>query len=207
MADSAAAHRIVPEPPSAAGEERRDGWGFADSGFAIDARGRVVFTGSRYAISGRAIPSLLPWAEGILGLPLDPHDSNPPRAHPAVPERVVCPAFERALAERLPAKRVSTDPLVRLRHGHGHTQEDVWDARWGRFARVPDLVVWPADEDEVRFLVAQARRERVCLVPFGGGTNVTDALRCREQERRAIASLDLRRMNRVRWIDPRDGTA
>src|SRR5215468_9295879 len=167
MADESASARIVPAPPGPQGEERSDGWGFRDSGFRIDAEGRVEFTGSRYALSGKKIPGLLPWAEGILGLPLDP----------------------------------------RVRHGHGHTQEDVWDARWGAFARVPDLVVWPASEEEVRDLVALARRERVCLVPFGGGTNVTDALRCRVDERRAIASLDLRRMNRVRWIDPRNGTA
>ena len=207
MVDVAPSQRITPEPPSCGGEERRDGWGFRDSGFRIDAEGRVEFIGSRYAISGKQIPSLLPWAEGILGVALDPRDRNAPRSPTPVPPRVANEAFEREAAARLPAQRVSTDPLVRLRHGHGHTQEDIWDARWGRFARVPDLVVWPASDDEVRGLVALARRERVCLVPFGGGTNVTDALRCREEERRSIVSLDLRRMNRVRWIDARNGTA
>src|SRR5215470_2907600 len=207
MADESASARIVPAPPGPQGEERSDGWGFRDSGFRIDAEGRVEFTGSRYALSGKKIPGLLPWAEGILGLPLDPRDRHEPRGLAAVPPRVANAAFEREAAARLGAARVSTDPQVRVRHGHGHTQEDVWDARWGAFARVPDLVVWPASEEEVRDLVALARRERVCLVPFGGGTNVTDALRCRVDERRAIASLDLRRMNRVRWIDPRNGTA
>jgi alkyldihydroxyacetonephosphate synthase len=47
----------------------------------------------------------------------------------------------------------------------------------------------------------------VCLVPFGGGTNVTDALRCPDGERRSIVSLDMRSMNRVLWIDPHNGTA
>ncbi len=51
-------------------------------------------------------------------------------------------------------------------------------------------------------LVEAARRHDVCLIPYGGGTNVTDALRCPEEEQRSIVSVDLRRMNRILWIDP-----
>jgi alkyldihydroxyacetonephosphate synthase len=199
--------RIVPEPPGPRPEERLDGWGFRDSGFEIDPEGRVAFIGSRYAISGQRIPKLLPWAEGILGLPLDPRDAHASRWPTELPPRIANEAFERAVAARLPAERVSTDARLRLRHGHGHTQEDMWDAKWGGFARVPDLVVWPESDEELRWLVGLARAERVCLVPFGGGTNVTDALRCRADEARPIVSLDLRRMNRVFWIDPRNATA
>ena len=67
MADESSSQRIVPAPPSPQGEERSDGWGFRDSGFRIDAEGRVEFTGARYAISGKKIPNLLPWGEGIFG--------------------------------------------------------------------------------------------------------------------------------------------
>ena len=207
MARVTPSQRIEPEPPSPRSEERLDGWGFRDSGFQIDAEGRVEFIGSRYAISGHKIPTLLPWAEGILGLPLDPRDEHASRWPTPVPPRVANQAFERAVAERLPAERISADARPRLRHGHGHTQEDMWAAKWGGFARVPDLVLWPASDDELRWLVALARAQRVCLVPFGGGTNVTDALRCPEGERRSIVSLDMRTMNRVLWIDPRNGTA
>jgi len=199
--------RITPEPPGPRSEERLDGWGFRDSGFQIDPQGHVTFIGSRYAISGHEIPQLLPWAEGILGLPLDPRDEHASRWPTAVPARVANPAFEAAVSAKLPAERISTDPLQRLRHGHGHTQEDMWAAKWGAFERLPDLVLWPATPDEVRWLVALARSEGVCLVPFGGGTNVTDALRCRGDERRSIVSLDMRRMSRVLWIDPRNLTA
>ncbi len=207
MGKTAAPQRIVPEPPSRRGEERRDGWGFSDSGFRVDDLGRVEFTGSRYPLSGQQIPSLLPWAEEILGVPLDPRDRNASRYPTAIPARLPNEAFERALAERLPAERVSRDPRERLRHGHGHTQEEIWAVRWGGLPRAPDLVVWPQDDDEVRWLVRLAREARVRLVPFGGGTNVTDALRCPEAERRTIVSIDMRRMNRVLWIDPHNGMA
>jgi alkyldihydroxyacetonephosphate synthase len=199
--------RIVPEPPPHAGEESLDVWGFRDSGFAVDPAGQVSFRGARYAISGKRIPSLLPWAEGILGLRVDPFDKHASGYPTAVPERVANPALERALAEQLPAGRVSTDPPLRVRRGHGHTQEDMWAVKHGRLARVPDLVVWPESAEEARLVLALAREHGACVVPCGGATNVTDALRCPEDERRTIVSLDLRRMNRVLWIDPENRSA
>jgi alkyldihydroxyacetonephosphate synthase len=199
--------RIVPEPPVAAGEESLDVWGFRDSGFHVDEAGQVGFRGSRYAISGKRIPSLLPWAEGILGLRIDPFDQHASRYPTALPARVANEPLERALAAQLPAERISTDPAVRLRHGHGHTQEDMWAVKHGRLARVPDLVVWPVSAEEVQLVLGRVREHGACLVPCGGATNVTDALRCPEDERRTIVSLDLRRMNRVLWIDPENRTA
>jgi alkyldihydroxyacetonephosphate synthase len=209
-ADSALeASRIVPEPPAplAPDSESLDVWGFADSGFEVNAAGQVRFRGARYAISGKLIPSLLTWAESILGVRLDPFDRKQSGYPTAVPERVVHPALEAALSARLSAARVSSDPRVRLRHGHGHTQEDMWEIKHGVLKRVPDLVVWPEDEAEVRAVLELVREHAACLIPYGGGTNVTDALRCPEAERRAIVSLDLRRMNRVLWIDPTNRTA
>src|SRR5512134_3810044 len=144
--------RIVPEPPVALAPdaESLDVWGFRDSGFTVDAAGQVGFRGARYAISGKAIPGLLPWAEGILGLRVDPLDRNVSRYPTNVPARRASPALETALAAALDPARVSTDPRVRLRHGHGHTQEDMWAIKYGRLERVPDLVVWPGSADEVR---------------------------------------------------------
>jgi alkyldihydroxyacetonephosphate synthase len=63
-------------------------------------------------------------------------------------------------------------------------------------------VVYPATEEQVTAIVEAAVRHDVCLVPYGGGTNVTDALRCPRQEDRSIVSVDLSRLNRILWIDP-----
>lgn len=203
------AKRIVPEPPvrEPADSESLDVWGFRDSGFQVNGDGQVEFRGTRYAISGKRIPNLLPWAEGILGLRLDPFDTNASHYPTPLPERVANEPLERALLARLSAERVSQDATERLRHGHGHTLEDMWAVKLGRLARVPDLVVWPESEDEVALVLDLVREHGACLLPFGGGTNVTEALRCPAEERRTIVSLDLRRINRVLWIDPENRTA
>ena len=43
-------------------------------------------------------------------------------------------------------------------------------------------------------LYLRVEQRGACLIPFGGGTNVTDALRCPPDESRPILSVDMRRM-------------
>ena len=118
-------------------------------------------------------------------MPLDPLDRTRRTIRPPIPERVVNPAFEAALAVVLAPARSRRDPRVRLRHGHGHTQEEMWAIKYGALARVPDLVVWPAERDAGARRSSSSRAQHgACLVPYGGGTNVTDALRCPDDERR-----------------------
>ncbi len=70
-----------------------------------------------------------------------------------------------------------------------------------------DLVVEPASEEEVRAIVAAAVAHDACLVPYGGGTNVSGALLCPEDEARTVVSMDMRRMRRVLSIDRANGCA
>jgi len=69
----------------------------------------------------------------------------------------------------------------------------MWAIKFGAISRVPDLVVFPQREEDVELLVAAAARCGACLIPYGGGTNVTNALACPEREARSIVSVDMRR--------------
>ena len=42
---------------------------------------------------------------------------------------------------------------------------------------------------------------------LGGGTNVTQALMCPTNESRTIVSLDMSRLNHVKWVDKKSMTA
>lgn len=46
-----------------------------------------------------------------------------------------------------------------------------------------------------------ANKHDVVIVPYGGGTNVTQALQLNPKEKRMIVSLDMSRMNRIKWVD------
>jgi alkyldihydroxyacetonephosphate synthase len=198
------APRIVPEPlvSDPQNSVSLDVWGFRDTAFRARPDGVVVLEGSRYELSGQELPDVLPWVQKVFHPDVSPHDLNPPHYPPAVPEPRRNPAFLDEIAKLLAADQISEDPLLRLRHGHGHTQEEMWAIKYGRVERVPDLVVFPSEEIQVEALVEAALRHDVCLIPYGGGTNVSDALRCPPDERRMIVSVDLSRLNRIRWIDP-----
>ncbi|HEY8493904.1 MAG TPA: FAD-binding oxidoreductase [Myxococcota bacterium] len=203
------ARRIVPDPPprDPADEESLDVWGFRDTRFVARPDGVVVLTGRRYPLSGQELPELLAWTQRQIHPGVRPDDLNPSRYPPPIPEPRRHPAFLEDLRKTFDEDQLCEDPEIRLRHGHGHTQEEMYAIKYGRLERVPDLVVYPADDAQVERLVEAAVRHDVVLIPYGGGTNVTDALRCPPEEQRTIVSVDMRRMNRVLWIDPVDRTA
>jgi alkyldihydroxyacetonephosphate synthase len=201
--------RICPAPPRKRSEDRErfDGWGFADSGFRIHANGAVELSGNRYDLAGTELPDLLPWISRMVGIPLDPREVNPSQYPPVIPEPRENPAFLGELRKFLPDDAICDDSENRLRHGHGHTQKEIYAIKHGQLVRIPDLVVYPNGVEQVEALVAAALRYGACLIPYGGGTNVTQALLCPADEERIIASVDLSRMNRIRWIDPQNRMA
>ncbi len=196
--------RIVPGAPTIPpdDEESLDVWGFRDTRFAINDNGSVILTGSRYGLCGQELPNLLPWIRDVMKLELDPRDRYPSGYPTKLPEAIISPATRSELKKFLKDSQISTDPLIRLRHGHGHTQQEMYAIKYGRLARIPDVVVFPDEEEQVARLVQFAAQHKLCLIPYGGGTSVTEALLCPENESRSIISVDMTRLNRILWIDP-----
>jgi alkyldihydroxyacetonephosphate synthase len=190
------------------GERHPHRWGFADTQLEMDGPRSVRMTGARYPLSGQSMPHLIPFVEQTLGFPLD---TSAPRAEsaPDVPSPVLHPGLLAALERTIPPDRRTTDPAVRLAHSHGQLAIGEIDRLLygGRFGRVADIVVEPISEDEVHAIVSAAGEHDGCLVPFGGGTNVSGALLCPEEETRTIVSIDMRRMCRVLSIDRENGCA
>jgi len=56
-------------------------------------------------------------------------------------------------------------------------------------------------------IVKKANEHDIVIIPFGGGTNVTQALVPYESEKRIIISLDMTRMNHVKWVDRKNRLA
>eukprot|EP00980_Cylindrotheca_fusiformis_P005021 scaffold1062_cov130-Cylindrotheca_fusiformis.AAC.27 len=194
-------------------QEKLGFWGFADCGFVLKAgsngRGFVSMEGTRYGLCGRPLEKLLPFIQSELKIQIDPmkeFDSVSPvwgrqtssRLNNAEKE-VLCESFEAS----------SFSILDRVRHGTGHSQEDIFSIRTGTLCRIPDAVVWPHVEEDVERLVCMAKKLGWCLIPFGGGTNVTNATRCpaEDVETRAIVSVDMKKMRKILWVNEEDGLA
>lgn len=194
---------IYPEPlkPAADDAESFENWGFADTKFAINKKGNVTILGNRYELSGQELTRLLPWIRQTLNIEFDPNDVHQNSYPTHIPVPLSAPEFVSDIRKFLDENQLNDEGENRLRHGHGHTQEEMFAIKHFKISRIPDLVVYPENELQVAELVKTAKRHGAVLIPFGGGTNVTDALRCKANETRFIVSVDMRRMNRVLWID------
>lgn len=58
-------------------------------------------------------------------------------------------------------------------HSHGASLREVFALRYGRFDRYVDVVVYPTSTEHVEKIIALAGTHNVCIIPYGGGTNVT----------------------------------
>ena len=198
-----------PAPPRDDALESLPVWGFRDTAFRVLPNGSVILTGDRYSLCGAELPDILPWMETKIGLRLDPRDQNPSAYPPSIPAPRVNAGFLEDVRKFLDDGAITDDAEIRLRHGHGHTQEEMWAIKYGRLARVPDLVVL-ARERRRRC----ARSSTLARAP----RRLPDPVRRRHQRDRgaalpartsdaAIVSVDMRRMNRVLWIDPENRMA
>jgi alkyldihydroxyacetonephosphate synthase len=185
------------------GDRQPHKWGYTDTVFEFDGPRSVHVTGSRYALAGYSMPYFIPFAEEILGVPITPEEMMPevPRQVPPPPR--VHADFDAAVRQPLDDDQVSIDDADRLVHSHGQLSVDeIYRLLYlGGLDRVVDVVLYPESEPDVQHIVSTAARHGVCLVPYGGGTNVSGALTLPRNEERVIASVDMRRMNNILSLD------
>ena len=111
------------------------------------------------------------------------------------------------LTEAVGAENAIQDDLDRIVHTYGKSVRDLLRIRAGDIPRVPDVVVYPADEAEVQLIVDYAVAADAVLIPYGGGSNISGSLHAPEDETRPVISVDLGRLNQVIDIDEESGLA
>jgi D-lactate dehydrogenase (cytochrome) len=112
--------------------------------------------------------------------------------HPAIRRRDVPASMLDALRARF-GERLSTSAAVREQHGRG---ESVYDAA------PPEAVVFCESTEDVVFVVQQAARHAVPVIPFGVGSSLEGHLLAVQ----GGVSIDLSRMDRIVAIDADDLT-
>lgn len=103
--------------------------------------------------------------------------------------------------------RRSFEHIERTMHSHGSCYQEIYKVQGGKFDRSCDLVLLPGTTEHVENIVRLANKHNVVIVPYGGGTNVTQALMLPTEEKRMIVSLDMTRMNQIKWVDKENNMA
>ena len=124
-----------------------------------------------------------------------------------VPKPIATAALTKSLTDIVGEKFIKTDDMERVVHTFGKSLRDLVRIRANDIKRAPDVVIYPADEDEVRKIVDAAVAADAVIIPFGGGSNIAGSLEPLATEKRAVISLDLGRLNRVIEIDADSGLA
>ena len=178
-------------------------WGFKDSSFKINDDGSVTFTGNRYeGISGEKLPYLIPFITKVLDIDIKVEPYFKELEHKHVGQRNINQPFLSDLESTFDSDQISFDDNERILHSHGQNSPDeVFKVLYDKLEKFADLVFYIESEEDVLKLIELAKKHDVCLVPFGGGTNVTNALKLPSEENRMIISVDTRRMNKIVSVD------
>jgi alkyldihydroxyacetonephosphate synthase len=90
----------------------------------------------------------------------------------------------------------------RFLRSHGSALRDLYIIRYGKFKRIPDLVVWPTCHEDVVLIVKLANKYFSIIIPCGGSTNTMMSLSYMKNDNsRLLISVDTTQMNKVLWID------
>lgn len=154
-------------------------------------------------------PGFAPFVEYAVGLDLHtaPVVGMPEFDKLTVAPSLAKPAFIGSLASVVGEDNVTTDKMERVVHTYGKSIRDLIRVRANQIERTPDVVVYPADEDEVQKVVDLAVAADAVIIPFGGGSNIASSLEPRSDESRVVLSLDMGRMRELIDIDEESGLA
>lgn len=183
---------------------KEKGWGYKDTEFVLDDKtGQVGLTGDRYVFSGKMMPDFRSWAETKIGIDVT-YTTVAQKAMEVDP-----PILNEDFLDNLDNNfsRISFLDKERMMHSHGHCLQEIYQLRNGKFNRFVDCVIYPETTKHVEKVLQLANEYDVVIVPYGGGTNVTQALMLPEDETRMIVSLDMTRMNKIKWVDRANMTA
>ena len=181
-------------------------WGFKDSSFIINDDNTVTFTGKRYeGISGERLPYLIPFVTKVLNTDIKKEPYFKEREKKYVSERKINQDFVNDISSLFNEDQISFSDEERVLHSHGQNSPDeVFKVLYDKLEKFTDIVVYVENEEDVINLVQKAKKHNVCLVPYGGGTNVTNALQLPKNEERMIVSVDTRRLNKIISIDTKN---
>lgn len=162
--------------------------------------------GHGYSIEGR--PKFPKFVMKMVGLDVTATAPPEPRFEDLdVPASILDDDLRGKLEAGIGAEFVQTDDLTRVVHAFGKGVRDLMRVRRGDLGRVPDVVVYPGNEDDVVAIMDAGVEANAVVIPFGGGSNIVAATEAVPGEGRVVIIVNLGRMDKVLEIDETSGLA
>jgi alkyldihydroxyacetonephosphate synthase len=95
----------------------------------------------------------------------------------------------------------TSDHYDRAAHAHGKSYPELARGLARDYANAPDVVAYPADENDIAAVLDWAGSADATVTPFGGGSSVCGGVEPRRGTHKGAVTIDLRRMGRVKEVD------
>ena len=152
-------------------------------------------------------PGVFPYLQKNLGLdkyePVQTFSLSEPRPPKSLLPQAIVDEFIQFLGE----KKCFTDDLERVVHCYGKSYKDLVRIRNGIFENVPDIVLYPANDKDIKIIFDLCIKHRVSLTPFGGGTSVVGGVDCLKGDANYSCSVDLTSMKGLIRFDEKSQIA
>lgn len=180
-------------------------WGYSDTEFEINEKS-ISLTGNRYLICGYPMPNFMNFIKDELEIEDFSFTDLQEEKKYIISKSIINKSFIKDI-ENI---QYEMDDESRLVHSHGQTSaSEIYNVIYGEgeLTREVDLVIYPENDDNIEKILHSAFDNNVCLVPYGGGTNVSCALSIPKDEERMVVSVDMSRMNKMISIDKENNLA
>ncbi|WP_296139342.1 FAD-binding oxidoreductase [uncultured Tessaracoccus sp.] len=175
------------------GVKQQKWWGWGEEGRGYSAEGR---------------PKFAPFVKKMVGLDIEAHvDPVPELSSFDIPASRLGDELRGQLEAIVGPEYLVTDDETRVTCGYGRGVRDLMRVRRGDFGRLPDVIVYPADEDEVQRIVDTVVDADGVVIPFGGGSNIVASTEALPDEERQVVLVNMGRMDQVLEIDEEAGLA
>lgn len=114
-------------------------------------------------------------------------------------------AVER-LKRQFPYLQLKTDVLSRLKKASGKSYPDLLSAFFTDKIHLPDAVIYPSSQGDIKQVLQWASEQKVAIVPFGGGSNVVGAFKQKDESALKVV-LDMSNLSRLLSLDKENLTA
>lgn len=115
--------------------------------------------------------------------------------------------FMKLIGDVLEETQIAVDQKTRVRHSYGQSYRDLLRLRKGQIDASPDAVLYPKSHFEVCEIMKAAKLHHVCIIPFGGGSNILRMVERNADEQRMVVTVDTKLMNQLIEVDEESYTA
>lgn len=118
-------------------------------------------------------------------------------------EKIAVPSsrLSKIFVDKWSSRGLSLENRDRILHACGRSYRDLLRLRSGTIPRYPDGVLHLRKSEDLSEIFQDAAREKISLIPFGGGTGVVGGTECLADGNQPVLVIDLKGLNRLLSLD------